>query len=149
MSTFKSRWTECQPPIQPNWPVSGPDTTDKKASVSIVSDFKRRIRRGPHTDPLLEAASDLLTAYRRLHLTHAQWLERFDMAHAACVATFPRDRQHNALRTYRAHYVVDQPWEVVAAHAIALELWTAEQRARGFGHYLEAAFAACGLKVPT
>jgi hypothetical protein len=149
MSAFKSRWTDYQPPTQAKGVGGGTDTTDKRAFVSNVSDLDRRVRTEPKTDPLLAAAADVLAAYHRLHLTHAQCLERFDLVHAACVATFPPDRQHNALRTYRAHYVDDQPWEVVAAHAIALKLWTAEQRARGFGHYLEAAFAACGLEVPT
>lgn len=149
MSAFKSRWTDYQPPTQPKATGTGTDTTDKRASVSNVSAIERQIRTKLQLDPLLAAAADVLAAYHRLHLTHAQWLERFTLAHAACIATFPRERQHSALQTYRAHYIDGQPTEVVAAHVIALELWTAEQRARGYGHYLEAAFAACVLAVPT
>lgn len=77
----------------------------------------------------------------------ASWLEHFGKAHAACVATFPEDRQPYVLQGYGASYCFGQTAQVIAAHTVTLELWVQDRRARPYGVFLEAACKACRLDV--
>lgn len=103
------------------------------------------LRRFPFV-PEIEAGH-LLTDIRCHHgpQTAEAWLQHFDKAHAAAVATFPSDRQSCALIGYRARYCEGQVAQVIAVHTLALLLWAADDRVRPFGVMLEAACEACGL----
>ena len=103
---------------------------------------------------LSNAARVRLSAYRREYGKQEAevWLEHFSRAHAACVATFPEDRQSHALKNYDRRYCQGQAAQVIAAHTLALELWTVHRRHKtgtGYGRCLEAACKACGVDVAT
>lgn len=100
------------------------------------------------THPLGEARLRLARYHSKYGLQDAaSWIEHFGEAHAACVATFPENRQPYALQGYGASYCYGQTAQVIAAHTVALELWARDKRARPYGVFLEAACKACGLDV--
>ena len=79
-----------------------------------------------------------------------EWLELCRQAHATCVATFPQERRHNALRGYIERYCEGQNTAVISAHTLALWLWAKERstgRGTPNGACLEAACKACGVDV--
>ena len=106
----------------------------------------------PVSGDMTENASNRLAQYEAIFGKQSadQWLSHFDRAHAACVATFPAERQEHALKHYRAHYCEGQPARVIAAHTLSLELWQYERnesRLTSHGKCLEAACKACGIDI--
>ena len=95
----------------------------------------------------LDSARARLADYRATYgaQTPAQWLEHAKRAVEVVRATFAPERRQHALTTYLAHYCQGQPAQVIAAHVIALELWTADGRQRQSGVWLDVACQAVGL----
>jgi hypothetical protein len=159
VTAFTSRWLTYRPPETLEAPRNPPDLPDKslpsEEPVTSVGFVGCPVARFRETDPppvALEARARerLRSLYRDYgKLTSCQWLALFDRAHSACVATFPAGRQKHALRNYRRRLVEGQSTQVIAAHTLALELWTAVGRRQGFGLMLESACKVCGLDPDT
>ena len=79
-------------------------------------------------------------------LPPSHWLELAELARLSAVATFPPERQHNALKSYLASCCEGQPAQLIAAHAVALYLWARRGRAVPIGHCQDAACIAVGLE---
>ena len=80
-------------------------------------------------------------------LPPSHWLELAELARLEAVATFPPERQHNALTSYLASYCEGQPVQLIAAHAVALTLWARRGRAVTIGHCHDAACNALELEA--
>lgn len=94
-----------------------------------------------------QEAAKILAELRPEPLTPSQWLDLAEAARLEAVATFPPERQHNALTSYLASYCEGKPAQLIAAHAVALYLWARRGRAVPIGHCHDAACNALELEA--